>query len=746
MAIKRILGDAASSRTAVNRFLTEAQSIAALSNHPNIVDIYDYGRAADGPFLIMEYVDGGSLLDRCREGAIPLEEAVELTCQLCSALDKAHAADIIHRDIKPANVLMSEDGTPILTDFGLAKDEAGDTGQTMAGAVLGTLDFMPPEQRRDAALTDARSDLWSLAATLYQMITGKSPRIIRLNEVPQSLQDVLGKALEEEKDDRYQTARDLADALRASLQAGESGILEEGNCPSCGTKNPTNRKFCRNPDCGGSLEAPCLSCAVTMPMWEEVCGDCGTKQSALLEERREKMASIQSEADGFLQDYDFAEAAQLATQLRDEPDVRLQHLQGWTDQFLHTIEREKQSQQEHTATLLAEARKHEQAYDYKAGIHALEQVPERLRSISVSGVDETVSEVLAYLQQKQQEVQRLDKLIQQRVADQQLDGLKNHVEVLLNLTPNREDLLELQAELAERQQKLELVRDEAVQSAQQFLQQHNYEGCLEQLRRINSTLMTSQIERLRDDARDRLENANRLDKLIQQRVADKQLDGLAEQVNALLKLTPEREDLLKLQDELAERQRKLELVRDDAVESAQQFLRQQNYKSCLQQLDRINPTLRTQNIKRLQDDAQDRLNRERTLRSAIKVAVESRQWHDLLPKVEEYLTLQSDDEKMQQLQTRLIAREKKNAAQIAQIIEKANNLRTDSRFEEARKLLEQIPNHLRTDVADKLLQHCVIEVAKRRRTLMISRGMAAVGLIALCLAIGTGFWKRGCDA
>jgi serine/threonine protein kinase len=146
VAIKRILGEAAGSRTAVNRFLTEAKSIAAL-NHPNIVQIYDYGRAADGPFLIMEYVEGSSLLDRCREGAIPLEEAVELTCQLSDGLGKAHDANIIHRDIKPANVLLNTDGLPKLTDFGLAKDEAADTGQTMAGAVLGTLDFMPPEQR-----------------------------------------------------------------------------------------------------------------------------------------------------------------------------------------------------------------------------------------------------------------------------------------------------------------------------------------------------------------------------------------------------------------------------------------------------------------------------------------------------------------------------------------------------------------------------------------------------------------------
>ena len=150
VAIKRILGEAARSKTAIMRFLTEAKAIAAL-NHPNIVQIYDYGRAKDGPFLIMEYVDGGSLLDRCREGALPLEDAVDLACQLCDGLAKAHDAGIVHRDIKPANVLLNRDGLPKLTDFGLAKAEAADHGMTMTGAVMGTPDFMPPEQRRERA-------------------------------------------------------------------------------------------------------------------------------------------------------------------------------------------------------------------------------------------------------------------------------------------------------------------------------------------------------------------------------------------------------------------------------------------------------------------------------------------------------------------------------------------------------------------------------------------------------------------
>ena len=198
VAIKRILGKAARSKTASQRFLTEAKSIAAL-NHNNIVQIYDYGRSTEGPFLIMECVQGGSLLDKCKEGPIELEEAVNIFSQLCDGLAKAHAANIIHRDIKPANVLMTEDGVPKLTDFGLAKDDTADTGMTMQGAVIGTLDFMPPEQREGAHLTDHRSDLWSLAATFYQMLTGKSPKVINITAVPRELQAVLGKALEESK-------------------------------------------------------------------------------------------------------------------------------------------------------------------------------------------------------------------------------------------------------------------------------------------------------------------------------------------------------------------------------------------------------------------------------------------------------------------------------------------------------------------------------------------------------------------
>jgi serine/threonine protein kinase len=147
VAIKRILGTMIRSSAAVNRFITEAKSIAAL-NHHNIVQIYEFGQDDDGPLIVIEYVSGGSLLDRLKQGKLEPGEAIRITGQLCDALTIAHGKGIIHRDIKPANVLLTEDGVPKLTDFGLAKQQNTDHGQTAVGAIMGTIDFMPPEQRR----------------------------------------------------------------------------------------------------------------------------------------------------------------------------------------------------------------------------------------------------------------------------------------------------------------------------------------------------------------------------------------------------------------------------------------------------------------------------------------------------------------------------------------------------------------------------------------------------------------------
>jgi serine/threonine protein kinase/formylglycine-generating enzyme required for sulfatase activity len=557
VAIKRILGEAARSKTAVSRFLTEAKAIAAL-NHPNVVQIYDYGRAADGPFLIMEYVDGSSLLDRCRDGALPLEQAVDLACQLCDGLAKAHDLGIVHRDIKPANVLLTKDGLPKLTDFGLAKAEVADHGQTMTGAVLGTPDFMPPEQRRDASLVDARSDLWSLAATVYQMVTGKSPKIIRFKDVPETIQEVLGKALEDDKDARYQTVREFRDALKASLRAAATAApieLGDGQCPSCGVKNDSSRKFCRG--CGESLEAPCLSCGKGMPYWEEICGQCGTKQDALLTQRREAMAEVQSKAEALLNDLDFQGAEAAANALRDEPDLRLKHLVDWAKSFLPKIEKSREEQRNRAVLLATEAMRHEQAFDYASAIHALEQVPASLGRMALPGSADSVDAAISRLTAKQAECQRLEARIKSAIAARELAGLMPDVESLLRLRPDRDDVQKIKSQLLERHENLVAQRDAAITKARQLLTKHEYSNAVAALSGVDRSVITAEFTAVLEQAEGLLRKVQHLRAKIKQAVADKRLDGLLPEVESLLELVPGNAEAPKLQESLAAREAKV---------------------------------------------------------------------------------------------------------------------------------------------------------------------------------------------
>ncbi|MDB4640710.1 serine/threonine-protein kinase [Pirellulaceae bacterium] len=445
VAIKRILGEAARSKTALNRFLTEAQSIAAL-NHANIVQIYDYGRDASGPFLIMEYVEGNSLLDRCGEGALPIEEAIDLTCQLCDGLGKAHGAGIIHRDIKPANILLTEDGIPKLTDFGLAKAETADTGMTMAGAVLGTLDFMPPEQRKDAALTDARSDLWSLAATLYQMVTGKSPKIIKFNDVPESLHDVLGKALEDEKDDRFETVYDFQEALKTSLGIneklkGNAINLADGECQQCHTKNQTDRKFCRG--CGEALRMKCLSCDCENPIWETFCADCGGNQEDLLKERLGTLQEKCEKAESLRQGYKFTESLAIVEEIADLGTGRFKQFREWSETFKAETVIELQRHQQIAKNKFTESKTHRKEYDYVSAINAIETIRESMRSPEISSYLKKLKDDFA-------KSKKLLKVIAEKVKKREIEDLLPLVNNALELRGDRPDLRKLQQRLHER--------------------------------------------------------------------------------------------------------------------------------------------------------------------------------------------------------------------------------------------------------------------------------------------------------
>ena len=156
------------------RFLRESQTAASLSNEPYVIAIYDVGESDDGlPFIVMEYLPGGTLADRLRDGPVDRGQALAWLGQVASALDAAHARGIVHRDVKPANLLVAEDGTIRVSDFGIARAATHDT-LTAAGTVLGSTGYMAPEQARGEQATPA-SDRYALACVAFELLTGQRP-------------------------------------------------------------------------------------------------------------------------------------------------------------------------------------------------------------------------------------------------------------------------------------------------------------------------------------------------------------------------------------------------------------------------------------------------------------------------------------------------------------------------------------------------------------------------------------------
>ena len=443
VAIKRIIGKAARSKTAVARFLTEAKSMAELS-HPNIVQIYDYGRATDGPFLIMECIQGGSLLEKCKAGPIELDEAINIFGQLCDGLAKAHAAGIIHRDIKPANVLMTEDGVPKLTDFGLAKDDTADTGMTMEGAVIGTLDFMPPEQRQAAELTDHRSDLWSLAATFYQMLTGKSPKVINIASLPPKLQSVVAKALEESKEDRFQSATEMREEI-LNVHSGKmdtSRSLGEGECPQCATTNASDNKHCD--ECGATLKVECLSCKASISIWKKACRDCGAQQAPLEDSLRQTLDGLKDRAQESSEEMNFSDAKDAANEILAQQHPRLLDHHDWARSFIDTTQAEEQRLTEFANGRYEEAKQHRKSFDYDAAIQAMKSIHPSLATEAMVQWNHTLIGDKTQGEELYAEIRTL-------WASEQYAGLLSKVDRLIELRGPKDSLTTLKGKLLKKE-------------------------------------------------------------------------------------------------------------------------------------------------------------------------------------------------------------------------------------------------------------------------------------------------------
>ena len=268
VAIKVLPEHVAADPDLKQRFEREARTVAAL-NHPHICTLHDIGNQDGIDFLVMEYLDGETLAQRLEKGALPLDQALTIAIEIADALDKAHRQGIVHRDLKPGNIMLTKSGAKLL-DFGLAKlrppgaigREGFSTETTQSaplterGSILGTLQYMAPEQL-EGKEADARADLFSFGAVVYEMVTGtrafagdstasviaailgaNPPAMVDLRPIaPVELEYAVGVCLARDPDDRWQTARDLLRELRRIA----------GSPSDTASPTPATDRFARRP-------------------------------------------------------------------------------------------------------------------------------------------------------------------------------------------------------------------------------------------------------------------------------------------------------------------------------------------------------------------------------------------------------------------------------------------------------------------------------------------------------------------
>ncbi len=438
VALKILPREFADRDSFVRQFDSETELLASL-NHPNIVNIIDRGRQDETYYFAMEFVEGTTLGDLVSSGQMNEEFFLQIMEQCAEALVYAHSKGIIHRDLKPANIMLNDQGIVKIADFGVAGllAEAQQEGKGKK-KVMGTRGYMPPEQEIHVNRTDERSDIFSLGAVMYRVLTGKVPDTLpaappsKVNpEVDPRIDSLVLKCLEPTAEKRYESAEELLEALRGyHRQVSRAHEL----CPQCQQDNPVTQKTCIH--CGADLSGlfdSCPACGAGNRIDAEICMECGRSIKQLRQQMSVRISKTEERARVLAMRKRYDEAIK---ELKQVFEVKGKVFKRAREKARRLISSYREQRNEYFRQKVNEARALATEAKLAQAREVLEELPERLsRNKQVAAL---ISHVESQMALAKKRVEGVSRMLDQKRFEEAEKALASAAKVWVNC-PGLED-------------------------------------------------------------------------------------------------------------------------------------------------------------------------------------------------------------------------------------------------------------------------------------------------------------------